>query len=171
MCDNLGPLTSAYYEPYKEDASIGAFGHAAYVLAVLDKDSNPLLLRYGALMDMEHEHFFLPEIFPLILGNEANEAKRLELAETYLVGGLGNAADPYPFWRSAGMEKLASSQFSPETYAGRLLRLAQERGLSENPKGDFGYFRLARPRHAEIAVGVGGRVAQQLRIAVAARRA
>jgi hypothetical protein len=171
VCENLDPLTSAYYEPYKEDASVGVFGHAAHALAVLDKDSNPLLLRYGALMDMEHEHFFLPEIFPLILGNEASEAKRLELAETYLVGGLGNAADPYPFWRSAGMEKLAGARFSPEEYAGHLLLLAQERGLSENQKGDFGYFDWLGRDMAKSPSAWEAALLEQLRIAVAAKRA
>lgn len=171
VCENLNPLTSAYYEPYKEDASVGAFGYAAHALAVLDKDSNPLLLRYGALMDMEHEHFFLAEIFPLMLANEASEARRLEMAESYLVGGLGNAADPYPFWRSAGMERLASAQFSPQEYAGRLLRLARERGLYENPKSDFGYFDWLGRDMAKSPPAWEAALLDQLRIAVAAKRA
>lgn len=171
VCQNLDPLIGAYYEPYSEEASVGAFGHAAHALAVLDKDSNPLLLRYAQLIDTDHEHFFLPEVLPLMLANERHEGKRLELAETYLVGGLGNAADPYPFWRSAGMEKLASAQFAPEAYAGRLLWLARERGLSENPKGDFGYFDWLGRDMEKAPSAWEAELLKQLRIAVAAKRA
>ncbi|UVK37744.1 hypothetical protein LHFGNBLO_004828 [Mesorhizobium sp. AR10] len=173
VCRNLDPLTSAYCEPYGEEVSIGAFGYAARALAVLDRDSNALLLRYGALMDTDHEHFFLWEIFPLMLRNEGNEGKRLELAEYYLLGRLGNAADPYPFWQSAGMEKLASSQFAPEAYADRLLQLAQERGLGENPESDLGYHLLAWfGRGMEKAPSAWeAELLRQLRIAVAGKRA
>ncbi|TPK96267.1 MULTISPECIES: hypothetical protein [unclassified Mesorhizobium] len=143
VCENLNPLIGAYYEPYySEDTAVGAFGYAARALAVLDRGSNALLLRYGALIDTDHENFFLSETLPLMLRNEGDEGKRLELAETYFIGRLGNAADPYPFWKSTGMEKLASGRFSPQDYAGRLLRLARDRGLGENPKGDFGCYLL-----------------------------
>lgn len=173
VCQNLNPLTSAYYEPYGSEISISAFGYAARALAVLDRNSNALQLRYGALIDTNYEHFFLSEVFPLMLGNEGNESKRLELAEHYLIGRLGNAADPYPFWKSTGMENLASAQFAPEEYADHLLRLARERGLGENPKGDIGYYLLdwlGRDMEKSPSPWEAG-LLQQLRIAVAKKRA
>lgn len=128
VCNNTTSLDGAYYDPYEDKAgmSVAAFGFAAFCLAKLDANSNPVLLKYGALIDTYHEHFYLHNIFQIMIENESDHLTKLSMAENVLLGNLGNCFSPSEFWKFANMTEIASDLFSPIEYAQRLLKRDQE---------------------------------------------
>ena len=93
------------------------FGYAAWCLASLDPSSNDVLVRYGKLVDTDHENFYFEKTVPLMLENAKDASDRLQLAEGLYFGDLGNAVDYSTFWRMAEMAESAAATMTPGQYA------------------------------------------------------
>lgn len=136
-------LDGAYYDPYAEtyDLAIGLFGHAAQCLAKIDPKSTELLMRYGALIDTDHESFFVHDVFPTIVANAPTAMEKLALCEERIARGLGNGADIGPFWRWMKMSEFAQVEFAPADYAAHLVKLARH-SFHPHPDSPYGYYEL-----------------------------
>ncbi|MGY3195095.1 hypothetical protein ACVIWU_004461 [Bradyrhizobium sp. USDA 4509] len=138
-CTHIGPHANAWYDPYGDEIPTALLGYAAWCLARLDKTSNDVLLRYYGLVDTDHENFFFEKIAPLMLENAGDASPRLELAEQFYFGDLGNAIDHAALWRMAKMAEHAASLMTAQQYAARLLARAAATSAARS-KSEFGYY-------------------------------
>ncbi|MGX1108229.1 MULTISPECIES: hypothetical protein [Bradyrhizobium] len=91
------------------------------------------------MVDTDHENFFFEKIAPLMLENAGSASARLELAEGFYFGDLGNAIDHSGLWRMAKMAEHAASLMTAQQYAARLLARAAATSAARS-KSEFGYY-------------------------------
>jgi hypothetical protein len=110
---------------YYEDGTV-ALGHAALALARLDASAAPVLRRYGAVIDGEHEGFYPLTILPTFFKTHGwtDAAIELGMAEM-IVNGSPYFYEYKLIWRDWGMGDAVASAMAPQDFAARLLALAR----------------------------------------------
>ncbi|QLP98015.1 MAG: hypothetical protein HZY79_12410 [Rhodoblastus sp.] len=121
--------TDIYYEP-----GTVALGHAALALARLDASAGPLIRRYGALIDGEHEGFYPMAILPAFFKTHGWSDAAIELGIIEIErNGSPQFNDYSMIWCDWGMGAAVAAAMTPQDFAARLVSDVQaDRCMSED---------------------------------------
>ena len=143
-CDVARPLSPLYSDAGKGHEFLA---YAAHALGVLDPSALPILRRYGALVDVEHQYHFASVTVPAIIAAHGWTDATLDFVFWVLAWDFYNTLSDYGrVWNSWGIGD-AVRRHEPRAFARRLAAgLADTIRAKDDPGyyGTGGFDRLAR---------------------------